>query len=103
VREYRKILRNRKARIERRLNPEKRWSDQPSPMLSGRNISYEMSEKAEAITYGGIGAIHQMVQKIGLTGEIDRRLELLQVHLPYHESEPCVEPLLQRSGGRKVS
>ena len=87
MREYRKILRNRKARIERRLNPEKRWSDQPSPMLSGRNISYEMSEKAEAITCGGIGAIHQMVQKIGLTGEIDRRLELLQVHLPYHESD----------------
>ena len=28
-----------------------------------------------------------MVQKVGLVGEIDRRLHLLRVHLPYHESD----------------
>ncbi len=87
MREYRKILRNRKARIERRLNPAKRWRGQPSPMLSGSNIHYEMGEKTEAITCGGIGAIHQMIQKIGLAEEIDRELHLLKVHLPYHESD----------------
>lgn len=56
-------------------------------MMGGSNIHYEMSEKAEAITCGGIGAFHRMAQKIGLVGEIDRRLDLLKVHLPYHESD----------------
>jgi len=87
VRKYRKILRNRKARIERRLDSRKRWSDQPKPMLSASNIHYEISSRSEAITCGGIGAIHQMVGKIGLAEEIDRSLHLLKVHLPYHESD----------------
>src|ERR1700693_3640135 len=30
-RDYPKILRNRKQRIERRLDPKRRWSEQPSP------------------------------------------------------------------------
>jgi hypothetical protein len=56
-------------------------------MLSGGNIHYEMSDRTEAITCGGIGAIHEMVRRIGLVEEIDRRLHLLKVHLPYHESD----------------
>ena len=39
------------------------------------------------MSYGGIGAIHKMVKRIGLDKEIDNRLELLKVHLPYHESD----------------
>ena len=45
-----------------------------------------MSEKTRAMNYGGIGAIHMMVKKIGLVEELDK-LELLKVHLPYHESD----------------
>ena len=51
---YRKILRNREARIVRRLR-RKQWCSQVKPMMSGGNIHYEMSGKAEAITCGGIG------------------------------------------------
>jgi hypothetical protein len=42
---YRKILRNRKRRIERRLDPNKAWSNQPAPMLTASNIHYEMAER----------------------------------------------------------
>lgn len=56
-------------------------------MMRGRNIHYEVSEKVCASGYGGLGAIHTMARRIGLVGEIDRRLELLKVHLPYHESD----------------
>ena len=55
MREYRKILRNREARIARRLR-RKQWCSQVKPMMSGGNIHYEISGKAEAITCGGIGA-----------------------------------------------
>ena len=85
-RSYRKILRNRKARIERRLAP-KSWTDQPHPMFGATNIHYEMAPRAQASACGGIGAIHLMVQRLGLPAEIDGRLELLKVHLPYHESD----------------
>jgi len=85
-RSYRKILRNRKQRIERRLRP-KTWEDQPRPMLKTSNIHYEMAERAGAMNCGGIGAMHLMVQRLGLVADIDKRLELLKVHLPYHESD----------------
>jgi hypothetical protein len=56
-------------------------------MMSGSNIHYEVSEKMQALSYGGIGAIHQMVQRIGLVDELNDRLNLLKYHLPYHESD----------------
>jgi hypothetical protein len=46
-----------------------------------------MGEKTRAMNYGGIGAIHKMVKQIGLDQEIDNRLDLLKVHVPYHESD----------------
>jgi hypothetical protein len=85
-RTYRKILRNRKQRIERRLRP-KNWEDQPRPMFKASNIHYEMAERTGAMNCGGIGAMHLMVQRLGLVEDIDKSLELLKVHLPYHESD----------------
>ena len=72
-RSYPKILRNRKHRIERRLDPKRRWSEQPAPMLSASNIHFEMAERDRAVHYGGIGAIHLMGQRLGLAEEIDGR------------------------------
>jgi hypothetical protein len=86
-RSYPKILRNRKRRIERRLDPERRWSEHPTPMLSASNIHFEMAERDRAVNYGGIGAIHLMGQRLGLAEQIDGRVQLLKRHLPYHESD----------------
>src|SRR5439155_23959542 len=46
-----------------------------------------MAERAQGMNCGGIGAIHLMVQRLGLVEDLDRSLELLKVHLPYHESD----------------
>lgn len=85
-RNYPKILRNRKHRINRRLEP-KNWEDQPRPMLKASNIQYEMAERAQGMNCGGIGAMHLMAQRLGLVADMDQNLELLKVHLPYHESD----------------
>jgi hypothetical protein len=85
-RSYRKILRNRKQRIEGRLQP-KNWEDQHCPMLKASNIRYEMVGRTAAMNCGGIGAIHLLVQRLGLVEDIDKHLQLLKVHLPYHESD----------------
>ena len=54
-RTYPKILRNRKQRIERRLDPKRRWSEQPTPMMSASNIHFEMAERGRGLNCGGIG------------------------------------------------
>ena len=57
------------------------------PMMSASNIHFEMAERARVVNYGGIGAMHLMVQKLGLAEAIDERVQLLKRHLPYHESD----------------
>jgi hypothetical protein len=56
-------------------------------MLTASNIHYEVGERGRGIAAGGLGAIHTLVRHYGLAEAIDRRLELLKVHLPYHESD----------------
>lgn len=85
-RTYPKILRNRKRRIERRLEP-RSYEDQPRPMFAASNIRYEMAGKTQGISCGGIGAFHQLARRIGLIREIDESLHLLSKHVPYHESD----------------
>ena len=64
-----KILHNRKRRIAARLQP-KNWEDQPRPMLKASNIRYKMAERTAAMNCGGIGAMHLMVQGLGLVEDI---------------------------------
>ena len=75
-----------KRRIERRLRP-KDWEDQPEPMLQARGISYEMADKARGLKAAGIGLMLLLAQRTGLVSAINRRVRLLKVHLPYHESD----------------
>jgi len=63
-RTYPKILRNRKARIERRLAP-RHWSAQPEPMLRGGNVRYEMAERTGRWAVRN-GVMHTLVQQLGL-------------------------------------
>ncbi len=56
-------------------------------MFGPGKVHYEIGARISAMSFGGIGAVRRLVAKLGLPGEIDRRLELLKVHLPYHESD----------------
>jgi hypothetical protein len=56
-------------------------------MLQASNIHYEMAARVQAVNCGGIGAMHLMVQRLGLVEDINEHLKLLKVHLPYHESD----------------
>src|SRR3972149_8840682 len=83
--QYSRIFSRRKQKTERRLK-RKQWEEQERPMFRGRNIHYEVAEKNQAINCGGIGAIHQMALRCGLVEEINEKVKLLKVHVPYHES-----------------
>jgi len=56
-------------------------------VLSARNIRYEMAERTRAIDCGGVGAFHSLAHSTGLVEAIDRKLHLLKIHRPYHESD----------------
>ena len=77
---------NRKRRIQYRLR-NRHWTDQPKPMLTASNIHYELAERTRGLGPGGIGGLHLLARQVGLIDAIDRRLHLLKVHLPYHESD----------------
>lgn len=56
-------------------------------MFRASNIQYELSEKSRGLDTGGIGAMHRLAEQTGLIEAIDARVEVLKVHLPYHESD----------------
>jgi len=56
-------------------------------MLTSQKISYEIGGNVEATPFGGLFAMHRLVARLGLVKAIDANLELLKIHLPYHESD----------------
>jgi hypothetical protein len=79
------ILASRKRRIAARIRHDYRPS--AVPMLAASNIHYELSARDRGIAMGGIGAVHLLARNCGLIEALDRKLHLLKVHLPYHESD----------------
>ena len=81
-----KKLAKRKRKISKRLK-KRNWDDQPKPMMTGGNIHYDIDGRHQAICNGGIGNIHQLALRAGLIDEIDKNINLLKRHVPYHESD----------------
>ena len=82
----REQIEERKRRIAQRLDKQNlKGCDLPA--MTASNIHYEIADRSKATVAGGIGAFHLLAQKLGLDEAIDRRLELLKLHLPYHESD----------------
>jgi hypothetical protein len=79
-------LSNRKRQIDRRLD---KWDlgDCSRTMFTASNIHYEIADRTRGIVHGGIGTMHALVRQLGLAEAIDDGLQLLKIHLPYHESD----------------
>ena len=56
------------------------------PVFGAGRVRYEIGARINAMSYGGIGVVRELVSKLGLAAEINRRLTLRKRHLPYHES-----------------
>ena len=97
-----RIIRNRKRRLERRLD-HSRDTSREAPMMTLPNIQYEMSDRMQALDCGGIGAMALLARNLGLVQAIDSRLHLLKVHLPYHESDHVLNFALNiLAGGQRM-
>jgi len=82
----RRKLERRKRRLQRRLDKAD-LRGCARPMFTAGNIHYEIADRAQGIAVGGIGTFHGLAHRIGLIDAIDRRLHLLKIHLPFHESD----------------
>jgi len=56
-------------------------------MFTSGPIHYEVGANTDAMSFGGMGAVHRLVTKLGLPEALDEHLHLLKKHLPYHESD----------------
>ena len=85
-------LARRKRRIMRRLkktndNKYRRYAEGAGPVINPGGIKYELADKARGIANGGVGLMLRVAREVGLVEAIDRRVELLKMHVPYHESD----------------
>ena len=83
----RRNIARRKRKVAARHAQAGHWNPQPQPMFNAGTVHYEVGANTDAMSFGGIAAVHRMVTKLGLPGTIDASLPLLKRHLPYHESD----------------
>jgi hypothetical protein len=57
------------------------------PEFNTGAIQYEIAERSHAITCGGIGAVHQLAERVGLIKALDTQLPILQRRRPYSEAD----------------
>jgi hypothetical protein len=83
----RKNTKKRRSKVAARHARAGTWEGQPRPMFGSGKVHFEVGANTEAMNFGGIAPVHRLVTKLGLRSKIDSDLELLKVHLPYHESD----------------
>jgi hypothetical protein len=95
-------LRQRKRRILRRIE-NRPGPERKRPMIAADNIHYELADRVQGLSAGGIGAMLLVARRTGLIADIDRNLLLLKRHLPYHESDHVLNIAFNiLAGGRRI-
>jgi len=56
-------------------------------MIRTPAIKYELAEKQQAVSAGGIGSIMQLIQQLDLRKNINQSIPLFKIHLPYDEAD----------------
>lgn len=80
----RRQLKARKRRLRRRIGPEGKFQ---SPMIAPPRARFELAEKQQAVSCGGIAMIMELIKQIGLREQINRAVPLLKLHAPYDEAD----------------
>lgn len=95
----RQQLRQRKRKMRRRID-KANWSGR-SPMIQPPAIKYELADKQQAISAGGIGALMQLTKTLGVRQEINSAVPLFKLYLPYDEADHVLNIALNLVAGGK--
>ena len=97
-----RLFQERRRRINKRLGKPP-GPERPVPMMTATNIQYELADRVQGISAGGIGLMLLLAHRIGLIRDIDANLHLLKVHLPYHESDHVLNITFNAlAGGQRI-
>jgi hypothetical protein len=98
----RRILNERKRRVLRRIE-NRPGPERDQPMMTATNIHYELADRVQGLSAGGIGAMHLLARKTGLVGSINSMVHVLKRHLPYHESDHVLNIAFNiLAGGKRI-
>jgi hypothetical protein len=98
----RRILRDRQRRVLKRIE-NRPGPERGQPMMTATNIHYELADRVQGLSAGGIGAMLLLARRTGLIHDIDSKLHLLKRHLPYHESDHVLNIAFNiLAGGRRI-
>ena len=98
----RRILSQRRRRILDRIVNEP-GPEREQPMMTGSNIHYELADRVQGLSAGGIGAMLLLARRTGLIADIDSSVHLLKRHLPYHESDHVLNIIFNvMAGGKRI-
>jgi hypothetical protein len=98
----RRILNERKQRVLKRIE-NRPGPERDEPMMTASNIHYELADRVQGLSAGGIGAMLLLARNTGLIKDIDSNLVLLKRHLPYHESDHVLNIAFNiLAGGKRI-
>jgi hypothetical protein len=94
-----KELKKRKQQVQRRID-KSNWSGS-SPMIKAPSIKYELAERQQAVSAGGIGVMMQVLEKLDVRREINSAVKLFKLHMPYDEADHVFNIALNILAGGK--
>ena len=98
----RRILNERKRRILKRIE-NRPGPEREEPMMTASNIHYELADRVQGLSAGGIGAMLLLARNTGLIKDIDSNLVLFKRHSPYHESDHVLNIAFNiLAGGKRI-
>ncbi len=98
----RRLLDQRKRRILKRIE-NRPGPEREEPMMTASNIHYELADRVQGLSAGGIGAMLLLARNTGLIKDIDSNLVLFKRHLPYHESDHVLNIAFNiLAGGKRI-
>ena len=56
-------------------------------MFRNRRVRLQVQRRGNVTPYGGVGLAHDLAMRLGIDRELNARLSLLKIHLPYFESD----------------
>ena len=97
-----RLLNERKRRILGRI-VNRPGPERDQPMMTATNIHYELADRVQGLSAGGIGAMLTLARRTGLIRDIDSKVHVLKRHLPYHESDHVLNIAFNiMAGGKRI-
>ena len=67
-RQSRRNSARRRRKVKARHARGRRWGTGPKPVFGAGKVRYEIGARINAMSYGGIGVVRELVSKLGLAG-----------------------------------